>query len=74
MKNFYIAVNIEEEGKMFADVIKTNSDNNLLSELAIKNIVSANICETKSEAVKLVEHWNNCYKANGTYLFADSIH
>ena len=48
--------------------------NNVWSMLkSIPNIVSANICDTKKAAGQLVEHWNNCYKKNGTFLFDETF-
>lgn len=66
---FYIVVNIQENGKNYAYMIRCNSSDNLLSKLAIKNILTANICDTKKAARALTTFWNDCYKNNGTYLF-----
>lgn len=72
MKNFYIAVQVEENEKLYAYVIKVSSSDNLLSKLTIKNIITANICKTKKEAEALVENWNEGHKANNRYMFADA--
>ncbi len=69
MKNNYIAVQIKENEKFYAYVIKVSGSNNLLSELNIKNIITANICESKKEAESIASHWNACFKVNDTYLF-----
>ena len=66
----WIAVNVEEDGKLCAYAIRVRQNENLLSKLAINNIVSANICGTKKEAREIVNFWNDCYKQNGTYMFA----
>lgn len=69
MKYFYIAVVVEEYGKYYAFVLKVLETVNLLSELKIPGIIHANICPTKKEAARRVEHWRAVYKANGTYIF-----
>lgn len=85
MKNFYIAVTVEQNKNMsifnpdenketnpglYAYVIKINSSNNLKSALeCIGGLVHANIFPTKKDAEHTVNYWNDCYKANGTYLF-----
>ena len=67
--NFYIAVQIKENGKYCAHMIRCTSSDNLLSKLKIKNAVAASICPTKKAAQNLVTFWNDCFKQNGTYLF-----
>lgn len=69
MKNHYIAIQIRENGKYYAYAIKVSESDNLLSKLDIKDIISANICDTKKRAEELVTFWNDCYKRNGTWLF-----
>ena len=68
-KNSYLAVTVEENGKYYAYMIKHHNSNNLLSVLKIKGILHANICDTKKEATKIVQEWNEGYKQNGTYMF-----
>ena len=69
MKNYYVAVSIQENEKYYAYAIKVNESDNLLSKLKIKGIMHANICNTKKHAESVVNHWNDAYKNNGTYLF-----
>lgn len=69
MKNFYIAVQIKEDDKFYAHVVKVSKHDNLLSKLNIENIITANICQSKKEAESWVQSWNAAYKANNTYLF-----
>lgn len=69
MKNFYIAVEIKENGKYYAYAMKTSTSDNLLSKLEIKGIQFANLCKTKHEAEEVVEMWNAAHKANNRYLF-----
>jgi len=69
MKNIYIAVQIEEDGKFYAYVIKTTDNTNLLSVLNIKNIKMANIWN-KEKAYNIVKMWNDKFIENGTYLYS----
>ena len=69
MKSFYIAIQIKDNNKFYAYVIKVNTTDNLLSKLEINNIITANICDTKKKAEELVNLWNENFKNNGTYLF-----
>lgn len=71
MKNNYIAVIVKEDGKNYAYAIKVSESRNLLCELKIKNIVAANLFETKKRAEEVVNSWNESYKQNGTYMFSD---
>ena len=73
MKNIYIAVTIEENGKYYAYMIKTTSSDNILAKLEIKGILHANIFITKKEASATVEYWNLMYKRNKKYLFDEVI-
>jgi hypothetical protein len=69
MKSFYVAVQIEETGKYYAYAVKVSENDDLLSNLEIKGIKTANLCETKKRAETIVKAWNAAYKANGNYLF-----
>ena len=73
MKYFYIAVQIEENNKFYAYVIKVSENDNLLSKLKIENIKTANIYHTKKQADAVVEEWNKAYKVNGTYMLTECI-
>ena len=68
-KNSYIVVTIEESGKYYTYIVKHNNSKNLLYIANIKGILHANICDTKKEAKRIVECWNESYKQNGTYMF-----
>ena len=67
--NSYIAVTVSENGKYYSYMIKYHNSNNLLNIAKIKGILYANICDTKKEAERIVEQWNESYKQNGTYMF-----
>lgn len=69
MKNYYIAVQIEENGKYYAYVVKVSESINLLSALKIKNIITANICPTRKRAAEIVGEWNRVHKEQERYLF-----
>lgn len=73
-KNFYYVVTTGTEGangKCYAQVARVNNYSDLLFALdRIENKTSVTACSTKREAVELAEFWNECYKKNGTYLFA----
>lgn len=69
MKNFFIASQIEENGKWYAHIIKVSENDNLLSRLEIKNIKMANICKTKKRAEECVMAWTEGYKRDGKYMF-----
>ena len=69
IKNFYIAITIEENGKFWSYVIKHSATSNLLSTLKIKNIINATLYNTKKEAAAVVSLWNTEYIMNGASLF-----
>ena len=85
MKKFYLAVTVcqdknesifeqaENRGPepgYYAYVIPVSESDNVKSRLeTIGGLVHANICSTKKRADEIVNHWNESYKANGTYLF-----
>lgn len=68
IKNIYIAVQIKENEKYYAYVIKTTDNTSLLSVLDVKGIITANIWN-KTEAYKIVKCWNDSFEKNGTYMF-----
>lgn len=70
-KRIYLALTVCENGKYYSWAQKSASNNNLLSVLAVKNLISANICDTFKKAKEIVSAWNDTYRANGTYLYDD---
>ena len=70
MKNIYFAVTVKEDEKYYSYMVKSTDNTNVLSTLNIKNIVHANVYP-KKQAEETVRHWNECYKKNGTYMFAE---
>lgn len=87
MANFYIAVTTKQDRneRIFtkranqeynpgycASVVRCTDSDNLVSILAsIGGLVHANLFPSKKQAEETARHWNECYKANGTYFFDD---
>lgn len=69
MKNYYIAVQIKEDDKFYAYAIKVLNNDNLLSKLNVKNIITANICQSRKGAELIINSWNAIHKANNRYMF-----
>ena len=69
MKNFYLAVTVHNEQGYYSYIAKVSTNDNALSKLKIKDIINANICESKKIANEIVTAWNNAYKENDTYMF-----
>lgn len=73
MKYFWIAVDVEENGKGYAFAFKVSENDNLKFRLAdIQNLYTANIMPSKKAALKIVSVWNDAHKACGNYMFAES--
>ena len=70
-KNYYLAVTVaDENNKHYAYALKVSAFDELKSKLdGVNGLSSANICASKTEARELVNYWNACYKANGSYMF-----
>ena len=72
MKYFYIAIQINDNGKLYAFTMRTSEISNLWAQLSgIRNIYVASVCPTKKDAKYLVNYWNDAFRQNGTYLFSD---
>lgn len=69
MKNIYLACIHTENRKNYAYMVRVPVGENILSHLQRHKIEVAHTCSTQKEARYLVNHWNACYKTNGTYLF-----
>lgn len=73
MKNFWIAADVEENGKGYAFAFRVSENVNLKSRLAgIQSLYAANIMPSKKAAFEVVAAWNDAHKANGNYMFAES--
>ena len=73
MKNFWIAADVEKNGKYCAFAFCVSENDNLLTSLRFKpgNLYTANIMPSKKAAHKVVAAWNDAHKANGNYMFAE---
>lgn len=69
MKKFYFAVTIQENGKNYSFVMKIGDNENAAARLKHPRIIIAQLCSSKKAAAHVVNHWNACYKTDGTYLF-----
>ncbi len=70
MINLVLAYN--NNGGNFATACKVSNMINLYTFLndqtsGIISLKSANVCNSYKEAQEIADHWNECYKANGTY-------
>ena len=65
---FYFACVKEQDGKHYATVERVSDCESVLWKLA--GYESANIMPTKKKAQEVVDFWNDCYKKNGTSIFA----
>jgi len=80
MRNFYIVYVIdciaspffgEDEAyrQHYADITKVDSSVNLYRRLDnMAGMVNASICETKKQAEKIRDLWNDQFKRQGTYM------
>lgn len=57
--------NHQEKYWAFAKRIPRNY--NLVSYATMPNVITMNACNSKEEALKIAEGWNEQYKANGNY-------
>ena len=73
MKYTWLALQIEENGKFYAYASRVSTADNLVSKLSRKSLVTANICTSKKEAAATVDAWNAAHKANGKYMFSESL-
>lgn len=78
MKKFWLAVTVkykfdeEDTGSFYAYAVPVTENQNLKSTLdSIKGLQFCNIFATKRAAVEVTTMWNDSYKENGTYLFAE---
>lgn len=69
MRYFWLAVQIQENGKFYAYAVRVCESDNLVSKLSREGLVTANICKSKKQAAEMVTAWNNAHKVNGRYMF-----
>lgn len=71
MNRYYIAVTEQHDNKHIAYVIKATSSDNLLSKLSNPHLIHANAYGTRKKAAEVAEMWNQSYRSNGNYLYAE---
>lgn len=70
MRNYFVAVQVEKDGKYSAYVQKVSKSDNLVSKFNhSEGLWFANICESKKEAERIVKSWNEGHKENNRYMF-----
>lgn len=69
----YIAVSVEvEPGKMYAYAVKLSEAENIKAKLeSISGLMYGNVYPTKKRAAEVVNGWNEAYKRNGSFAFAN---
>ena len=71
MKKYIWIVNtVTEAGKHYSHAWRLSNGSELISQMKSAGIQHAHLCGTKKEACELAAFWNDCYKENGTYMFA----
>ena len=70
-KKYFIAVCMKNNGKQWAFVVEWQGRKNLAhcDLFTDPRTLSANICDTKKEAWRIVDGWNNEFKKAGIYKF-----
>lgn len=71
MKRLYIAVTEKQNDKFYSYWISATSSDNLLYKLSNPKLIYANAYGTRKEAATVADLWNQSYKNNGTFLFAN---
>ena len=73
---YYIIVTKWDDNRYYARVDTIGGYNNLVGKFTPcmdgnckrGEVVSVNACKTKKRAEEIANHWNECYKNNGTYI------
>ena len=73
-KKYFIAVCCKNCGKQWAYVMTINGNENLIGIFdgypsRSTAILSANICDSKKEAFRIIDMWNNEFKKAGVYAY-----
>lgn len=73
-KYYYYAIDeVDENGNRYAHARKLGEGTNLVKFCKdYPNIDIMKLCRTKKEAFEIVKAWNEVYKANGCYMFANA--
>ena len=68
----WYVISRKNESGMYAFAHRIPMNNNIASFVKdFPNIEWMNACPTKKRACEIAEAWNEQFKANGTYMFAD---
>lgn len=68
-KTFYVFT-ICENGKFYSYADAIHNNNDLISMFCrIKNLHTANACDSRHQADEIAKDWNEQYRKNGTYMF-----
>ena len=59
----------EQNGKWCAYAYKLSRADNIVWIIERDRVKTANYCRNKKEALEMAEHFNDCHKQNGNYLF-----
>lgn len=69
-KYFWLALCIKEQKWFYSYAIRVSESDNIANRLSrLEGVISANIMQTKKQALETVQFWNECYKQHGNYLF-----
>lgn len=69
-KKYFVAVCCKNNGKEWAFVAELHASVNLAGLYDDPCILSANICDSKSEAMRIVNGWNEEFRKAGIFKFA----
>ena len=70
VKKYWVAVQVEENGKYSAVAVPCGEYENIWAKLAkIPGIVAANIYDTKKAAAQTIEAWRDGFRAAGVYMW-----
>lgn len=70
MKNTYIVLQIQEDGRMYSYVTVTHEGRNLFYDLSrISGLVCAEVMPTKKAAYELAQRYNESFHYTGIYYF-----
>ena len=69
MKNKWLVVQVKENEKFYAYIMKITENDNLFKKLKVEGIMSANIYDTKKKAEEVSRNLIELFKDNGTFIF-----
>lgn len=69
MKNIYVVVCKQINGKYWAVADKIHVNVNLVAEIARRGAECVHLCENRQSAKELADYWNKCYINNCTSIF-----